>query len=36
MVANKQLPYEEALAQGFASVRSLVEREGFKVIEARR
>jgi 16S rRNA (guanine1207-N2)-methyltransferase len=34
MVANRQLPYEAALAQGFARVRTLVEQEDFKVIEA--
>jgi len=36
MVANRQLPYEGALAAGFARVRTLVEAEGFKVIEAMR
>jgi len=36
MVANKQLPYEAELAKAFSSVRTLVERDGFKVIEARR
>lgn len=34
LVANRQLPYEAALAAGFASVRTVVQRDGFKVIEA--
>jgi len=34
MVANRHLPYELALAQGFARVRTLAERNGFKAIEA--
>ena len=36
LVANRQLPYEAELTRGFASVRTLVERDGFKVIEATR
>lgn len=36
LVANRHLPYEAELAQGFASVRSVCQRDGFKVIEARR
>src|SRR4249919_2476345 len=36
MVANRHLPYEAALAQAFASVRTLADQDGFKVIEARR
>jgi 16S rRNA (guanine1207-N2)-methyltransferase len=36
LVANRQLPYEAALAQGFASARTLAEREGYKAIEATR
>lgn len=34
LVANRHLPYEEALAQGFARVRQVVVQDGFKVIEA--
>jgi 16S rRNA (guanine1207-N2)-methyltransferase len=34
LVANRQLPYEAALAQGFASSRVLADRDGYKVIEA--
>ena len=34
MVANAHLPYEAALVQAFAGLRTLAEREGFKVIEA--
>jgi 16S rRNA (guanine1207-N2)-methyltransferase len=34
LVANRQLPYEAALAAGFGSARTLAEREGYKVIEA--
>jgi len=34
LVANRHLPYEQALARGFASVRTVAEAEGFKVIEA--
>jgi 16S rRNA (guanine1207-N2)-methyltransferase len=34
LVANRQLPYESALAQGFAQSRVLAEAEGYKVIEA--
>lgn len=33
-VANRQLPYEQALAQGFARVVTHVQRDGYKVIEA--
>ena len=35
LVANRHLPYETALAAGFASVREVVRADGFKVIEAR-
>lgn len=35
LVANRHLAYEATLAARFAAVRSLVERDGFKVIEAR-
>lgn len=36
MVANRDLPYKDALAAAFGSVRVLEERDGFKVIEAKR
>lgn len=35
MVANRHLAYEATLAACFASVRTVVERDGFKVVEAR-
>jgi len=35
MVANRHLPYEATLAGRFAEVRTVVAKEGFKVIEAR-
>jgi 16S rRNA (guanine1207-N2)-methyltransferase len=35
LVANRHLPYEAALAAGFATVREVARRDGFKVIEAR-
>jgi 16S rRNA (guanine1207-N2)-methyltransferase len=34
LVANRHLPYEATLAQGFASVRVVKDTNGFKVIEA--
>lgn len=34
LVANRHLPYEQALGAGFARVRVAAERDGFKVIEA--
>jgi 16S rRNA (guanine1207-N2)-methyltransferase len=34
MVANRHLPYENVLTASFASVRTVKERDGFKVIEA--
>jgi 16S rRNA (guanine1207-N2)-methyltransferase len=34
LVANRHLPYEAALAKGFAKVRVVEMRDGFKVIEA--
>lgn len=34
LVANRHLPYEAALAQGFAQVRTVVQQGGFKVVEA--
>jgi 16S rRNA (guanine1207-N2)-methyltransferase len=36
LVANRHLPYEDALASGFASVRSVAQQGGFKIVEARR
>ncbi|HET6546764.1 MAG TPA: methyltransferase [Rhodanobacteraceae bacterium] len=33
-VANRHLPYEAELKSGFGTLRSVVERDGFKVIEA--
>ena len=34
LVANRHLPYESALAEKFASVRSVIVQDGFKVLEA--
>jgi 16S rRNA (guanine1207-N2)-methyltransferase len=34
MVANRHLPYEATLAARFAQVRTVIEQDGFKVIEA--
>jgi 16S rRNA (guanine1207-N2)-methyltransferase len=34
LVANRHLPYEQALSQGFASLRQVALQDGFKVIEA--
>jgi 16S rRNA (guanine1207-N2)-methyltransferase len=36
LVANRHLPYEEALADGFASVRIVAQQGGFKIVEARK
>lgn len=36
VVANRHLPYEATLAQGFAEVQVRAQRDGFKAIEARR
>lgn len=36
LVANRHLPYEEALGAGFAQVRSVAQAGGFKVVEATR
>ena len=36
LVANRHLPYEEALADGFASVRIVAQQAGFKIVEARK
>lgn len=34
LVANRHLPYEEALADGFASVRIVAQQGGFKIVHA--
>ncbi len=34
IVANRHLPYEEVLVEGFESVKIIVEQQGFKVIAA--
>ncbi|RDZ26332.1 class I SAM-dependent methyltransferase [Lysobacter silvisoli] len=34
LVANRHLPYEAALASGFAQVRIVAQQDGFKVVEA--
>ena len=34
LVANRHLPYEDALGARFASVRTVAQAQGFKVIEA--
>jgi 16S rRNA G1207 methylase RsmC len=36
MVANRKLPYEQALAQGFRRVEEKAVEAGYKVIEAMR
>lgn len=36
LVANRQLPYEQALGAGFGEVRIVAQRDGFKVVEAHR
>lgn len=36
LVANRHLPYEQALARGFGQVRKLADESGFKVVEARK
>ena len=36
LVANRHLPYEQALAGGFGQVRKLADEHGFKVVEARK
>src|SRR5690606_27540716 len=36
LVANRQLPYEQALGEGFAEVQTLAQERGFKVVRARR
>lgn len=36
LVANRHLPYEAALGANFGEVRVLAQRDGFKVVEARR
>jgi 16S rRNA (guanine1207-N2)-methyltransferase len=35
LVANRHLPYESTLAEYFEHVRNVIEKDGFKVIEAR-
>ena len=34
LVANRHLPYEQALGDGFADVRTLAQNGGFKIVEA--
>jgi 16S rRNA (guanine1207-N2)-methyltransferase len=34
LVANRHLPYEHALGEGFAQVRTLAQNGGFKIVEA--
>jgi 16S rRNA (guanine1207-N2)-methyltransferase len=34
LVANRHLPYEEALGSGFAQVRTVAQQGGFKIVEA--
>jgi len=34
LVANRHLPYEEALGQGFGQVRCLLQQDGYKVVQA--
>jgi 16S rRNA (guanine1207-N2)-methyltransferase len=34
LVANRHLPYEDALADGFASVRIVAQQAGFKIVHA--
>ena len=36
LVANRHLPYEQALDEGFAEVETLAQQGGFKVVRARR
>src|SRR5690606_19091971 len=36
LVANRHLPYEQALAEGFADVETVAQQAGFKVVCARR
>ncbi|MET0328556.1 MAG: methyltransferase [Luteimonas sp.] len=36
MVANRHLPYEQALTEAFAEVRTLAQDGGFKIVEARK
>ena len=36
LVANRHLPYEQALAEGFAEVETVAQQAGFKVVCARR
>jgi 16S rRNA (guanine1207-N2)-methyltransferase len=34
LVANRHLPYEQALGAGFAQVRIVMQQHGFKIVEA--
>ena len=34
LVANRHLPYEEALGSGFGQVRTVAQEGGFKIVEA--
>ena len=34
LVANRHLPYEEALSEGFASLRIVAQQGGFKIVVA--
>ena len=34
LVANRHLPYEQALGEGFAQMRTVAQQRGFKIVEA--
>jgi 16S rRNA (guanine1207-N2)-methyltransferase len=34
LVANRHLPYEQALGDGFAQVQTIAQAGGFKVVQA--
>jgi 16S rRNA (guanine1207-N2)-methyltransferase len=36
LVANRHLPYEQALGAGFERVRIVTQQHGFKIVEAMR
>jgi len=36
LVANRHLPYEQALGAGFDRVRIVIQQHGFKIVEARK
>ena len=36
LVANRHLPYEAVLGEAFGQVRTVAERDGYKVVEARK